>query len=172
MIKDTIIQSVLMTTAVIYAAMVGATQKADSVNPMGHKQGPMAMGSLDERSNVVDYDVFGRGASEIPASNSLVATDADDSKNAQEVDAKRETYLIYFTAKWCGPCRSQKPVIEEIKAEGKHKVYIVDIDEQPGLADSWGVTVVPTIEIVKESKRTYKFVGAGHDRKKLEQLLD
>jgi thioredoxin 1 len=104
-------------------------------------------------------------------SNPASTPDGTQAGNAADTTEK-PTYLIYFTATWCGPCRSQKPVIEEIKAAGKYKVYIVDIDNDPNTAAAWGVTIVPTVATVLDGKTTYRGQGAGHTRPFLESKLE
>jgi len=51
--------------------------------------------------------------------------------------------LVAFTASWCGPCKQQAPLVNEIEAAGV-KVTRIDIDQRPDLARQYGVTSVPT----------------------------
>ena len=54
--------------------------------------------------------------------------------------------IKYFSAKWCGPCRTFKPVMEEISSEG-YSVQFIDVDESYSLQEEYKVTSVPTIVI-------------------------
>ena len=57
--------------------------------------------------------------------------------------------LVYFSAKWCGPCRVLAPVVEKLADEltGKVKVCKVDIEESPNAATSSGVRSLPTVMV-------------------------
>ncbi|MCI6268580.1 MAG: thioredoxin domain-containing protein, partial [Clostridiales bacterium] len=62
----------------------------------------------------------------------------------------------------CGPCRMIAPVIEEIAAEfeGKAVVGKVDVDEEPGLAQRYGIMSIPTLIVFKGGKVVEQAVGA------------
>lgn len=51
--------------------------------------------------------------------------------------------VIAFTASWCGPCKKQAPLIDQIEAAGV-RVTRIDIDQQRDLAQEYRVTAVPT----------------------------
>ena len=62
--------------------------------------------------------------------------------------------LSDFWATWCGPCRMQSPVIEEIaeELEGSVVVAKLNIDENPELAARFSVMSIPTLVLVKDGK--------------------
>ena len=70
--------------------------------------------------------------------------------------------LVDFWATWCGPCRMIAPVIEEVAAEfeGKAIVGKVDVDEEMGLAQRYGVMSIPTLVVFKNGKVVEQAVGA------------
>jgi len=70
--------------------------------------------------------------------------------------------LVDFFATWCGPCRMIAPAIEEIAAEfeGKAIVGKVDVDEEPGIAQRFGVMSIPTLIVLKGGKVVEQAVGA------------
>ena len=65
----------------------------------------------------------------------------------------------YFTATWCGPCQSFKPVMNEISGEG-YSVQFVDVDSQQDVAVQYGVRSVPTVVIEENGVEVDRFVGA------------
>ena len=69
---------------------------------------------------------------------------------AQEVLQSDKTVLVDFYADWCGPCKMQGPVLEELANDRDDvKVCKLNIDEQRDLAIEYGVMSIPTLMIVK-----------------------
>jgi len=54
--------------------------------------------------------------------------------------------IKFFNAKWCGPCKQMKPHIDELISEG-YNIQSIDVDEQPELAQQFGVRGVPTLVV-------------------------
>ena len=68
--------------------------------------------------------------------------------------------LVDFWASWCGPCRMLAPVIDQLAAEQTDvKVCKVNIDEEPGLAQRFGVMSIPTVLFFKDGKEIDRKVG-------------
>tara|TARA_Y100000389_G_scaffold164394_1_gene168059 strand:- start:355 stop:666 length:312 start_codon:yes stop_codon:yes gene_type:complete len=84
--------------------------------------------------------------------------------NISDILKQSEYLLFYFTAKWCGPCQTIKPMILKLK-EGlqsdKIKFYLVDIDENDDLCEICKVTSVPTFILFKDKKSVGKTNGAN-----------
>ena len=79
-------------------------------------------------------------------------------KNKKELEIKMRT-AKYFTATWCGPCKSFKPVMNEVAGEG-YSIQFVDIDQNKELASKYGVRSVPTTVIEENGIEVDRFVGA------------
>ena len=80
----------------------------------------------------------------------------------EEAVAGGQPVLVDFFATWCGPCRMIAPSIEELAAEfaGRAVVGKVDVDQEPGLAQRFGVMSIPTIIVLKDGKVVEQAVGA------------
>ena len=85
-----------------------------------------------------------------------------NSQSFEEVIAGDQPVLVDFWATWCGPCRMIAPVIEQVAAEfeGRAVVGKVDVDEEPGLAQRFGVMSIPTLVVLKDGKVVEQAVGA------------
>ena len=69
--------------------------------------------------------------------------------------------LVDFFATWCGPCKMQTPILEEVSAEisGKGSIYKVDVDQEIALASRFNVMSVPTLILFKDGQASRQFVG-------------
>lgn len=69
--------------------------------------------------------------------------------------------ILYFSAAWCGPCKTLKPVMEEI-SEGMSDnidIYYIDLNDNIELAGKYQIMSVPSLLFIKEGEIKNKIVG-------------
>ena len=100
---------------------------------------------------------------------SVIEITTDNFEN--EVLKTDKTVLIDFWASWCMPCRMLSPVVDEIAEENPGiKVGKVNVDEQPELAEKFGVMSIPTLVVFKNGQNIDSSVGVKPKAEILEML--
>ena len=70
--------------------------------------------------------------------------------------------LLDFWATWCGPCRMVSPIVDEIGAEVTDaKVGKVNVDEQPELAERFGVEPIPPLLVFRNGQAGEPLIAPG-----------
>ena len=81
--------------------------------------------------------------------------------NFEEVKNSDRPVLIDFYADWCGPCRMVAPLVHEI-ADERDDIVVgkINVDNEPELAQKFGVMSIPTLVVLKGGEVAEQAVGA------------
>lgn len=87
-----------------------------------------------------------------------LVTDADFEGQVLNAD---EPVLVDFFAEWCGPCKMQSPVLEELAGDyqGRAKVVKLDVDNSPQTAQQFGIRSIPTLMVFKNGAPQDTLIG-------------
>jgi thioredoxin 1 len=89
-----------------------------------------------------------------------MAKNITDATFAEETD--KGLVLIDFWATWCGPCRMQAPILDQLAEsydEDEFKIVKMDVDENPETPASFGVMSIPTLILKKDGQVVDKAIG-------------
>nr|WP_305040086.1 thioredoxin [Enterococcus faecium] len=82
--------------------------------------------------------------------------------------------LIDFWATWCGPCRIQAPILDQLEQEydeEEFRIAKMDVDENPETPQQFGIMSIPTLMLKKDGQVVEKAVGV-HSKEQLRQMID
>ena len=99
----------------------------------------------------------------------LINVNADNFE--EEVLGAEQTVILDFWAEWCGPCMMLAPVLHEVAEENAAiTVGKVNVDEEPALAQAYGISSIPTLIVIKNGKEVKRSVGVI-PKAKIEELV-
>ncbi|MBI4136784.1 thioredoxin [Candidatus Roizmanbacteria bacterium] len=80
--------------------------------------------------------------------------------------------LVDFWAEWCGPCKMQDPILEELSHELKDTLIIgrVNVDENQELAGRNGVMSIPTLKLFYRGEQKGEWIGV-QSKDRLKQAI-
>jgi thioredoxin 1 len=80
--------------------------------------------------------------------------------------------LVDFWAPWCGPCRMQTPVLEQLaaKVEGKATIAKVNVDEEPEMAAEYAIRSIPALILFKDGAPVQQLIGLQQESKLLDLI--
>ncbi|WP_086347420.1 thioredoxin [Candidatus Enterococcus clewellii] len=81
--------------------------------------------------------------------------------------------LIDFWATWCGPCRMQSPILDQLSGEYEEdelKIVKMDVDENPETPGSFGIMSIPTLLLKKDGEVVERLVGV-HSKDQLTDVV-
>ncbi|BDS49728.1 thioredoxin [Rhodoluna sp. KAS3] len=91
-----------------------------------------------------------------------MAKDVTTASFQADVLSSSKPVLVDFWAEWCGPCRMVSPILDQIAEEYADKIEVVkvNVDDEPGLAQQYGITGIPALQVFKDGQVVKAMVGA------------
>ncbi len=97
----------------------------------------------------------------------------NDSNFDSEVKNADKPVLVDFFATWCGPCRMQLPVMDEVAQDysGKAKICKINVDEGSAKSAEFGISSIPALLVFDKGRIVERMVGL-HSKSQLSDILN
>ena len=91
----------------------------------------------------------------------MISRKDDNMKEFNEIIKESRPTLVDFYATWCGPCRHQMPIIDEVKDScgDRANVIKIDVDKDRELASQYRIQSIPTIVVFKSGEVVWRASG-------------
>lgn len=89
------------------------------------------------------------------------AIELNDVNFDQEVKRSTQPVLVDFFATWCGPCRKQLPIVDDLAKEfsGKARIGKINVDEGPNKSAEYGISSIPALLVFKDGQVVERLTG-------------
>ena len=88
-----------------------------------------------------------------------MAVEATETTFEDEVIGSEGKVIVDFWAEWCGPCHAVAPVLDRIADEHDIKLVKVNVDQEQGLAQRFGVMGIPMMLLFENGEPQAQAVG-------------
>jgi thioredoxin 1 len=100
-------------------------------------------------------------------------SEVSDTSFEKDVLQSNQPVLVDFWAAWCAPCRMLAPTVDAVaeKYAGKAKVVKLNVDDNPGISQRYGIKGIPTLILFKNGKEEERVVGAT-SKEAISRMID